>query len=236
MLLLISPGSGVLPPHAQESAGSLGFRVASRERAPQTQTRQFRTGLGMTRPLLLILLAHGAAAISLDDILRVERTLTFPGWRRLARETRHDYILYPYSASDGLETMKLKQRMHDGDRSHPSIVALDETKASLSYPGWRSDAAKAEMVWGFNNIFCRHLPRDIDKSVARMKRKQEYHEALPPNVLTAVCRSGASQVNRLLDLSGERFGYWPTFTLCLTATSTLVAFPLTCALVMPYSP
>ena len=85
----------------------------------------------MTRPLLLILLAHGAAAISLDDILRVERTLTFPGWRRLARETRHDYILYPYSASDGLETMKLKQRMHDGDRSHPSIVALDETKASL---------------------------------------------------------------------------------------------------------
>ena len=107
----------------------------------------------MTRPLLLILLAHGAAAISLDDIRRVERTLTFPGWRRLARQTRHDYIRYPYVASRGLETMKFKQDVHDGDRSHPSIVALDETKASLSYPGWpgwRSDAAKAEMVWGFD--------------------------------------------------------------------------------------
>ena len=205
--------------------------MASRERAPQTQTRQFRTGLGMTRPLLLILLAHGAAAIHLNDIVRVERTLTFPGWRRLARQTRHDYIRYPYVASLGLEAMELKQRLHDGDRSHPSIVALDETKASLSYPGWRSDAAKAEMVWGFD-MFCRYLPEDIDKSVATMKRKQECHEAEPPNVLTAVCRSGASQVNRLLDLSGERFGCLPT----LTATSALVAFPLTCALVMSYSP
>ena len=114
--------------------------------------------------------------------------------RRVACETRHDYIQYPYSASDGLKTMKLKQRLHDGDRSHPSIVALDETKASLSYPGWRSDAANAEMVWGFG-MFCHHLPRHIDVSVAKMKRKQEYHEALPPNVLTAVCRSGASQVD-----------------------------------------
>ena len=179
----------------------------------------------MTRPLLLILLAHGAAAIRLDDIVRVERTLTFPGWRRLARQTRHNYIRYPYVASLGLEAMELKQRLHDGDRSHPSIVALDETKASLSYPGWRSDAAKAEMVWGFNDIFCRRLPRDIDDSVARMKRKQEYHEALPPNVLTAVCRSGASQVNRLLDLSGERFGYWPTMT-AMASLPFLVAYPL----------
>ena len=129
------------------------------------------------------------------------------------------------------KTMKLKQRLHDGDRSHPSIVALDETKASLSYPGWRSDAAKAEMVWGFD-MFSRYLPGNIDKSVATMKRKQECHEAEPPNVLTAVCRSGASQVNRLLNESGERFGYLPT----LTATSALVAFPLSCALAMSYSP
>ena len=185
----------------------------------------------MTRPLLLILLAHGAAAISLDDIVRVERTLTFPRWRRLAREVRHDYIWNPSLTSRGLETMKLKQRLHDGDRSHPSIVALDETKASLSYPGWRSDAAKAEMVWGFD-MFSRYLPGNIDKSVATMKRKQECHEAEPPNVLTAVCRSGASQVNRLLNESGERFGYLPT----LTATSALVAFPLSCALAMSYSP
>ena len=175
----------------------------------------------MTRPLLLILLAHGAAAISLDDILRVERTLTFQGWRRLARETRHDYIRYPSSASRGLETMKLKQRLHDGDRSHPSIVALDETKASLSYPGWRSDAAQAEMVWGLHHgchTFRRNLPEDIDFMVARMKRMQECHEALPQNVLTAVCRSGASQVYRLLNLLDERFGCWASPVLLGTGT------------------
>ena len=50
--------------------------------------------LDMTRPLLLILLAHNAAASSLADITRVERTLTFPGWRRQARETRRKYIKY----------------------------------------------------------------------------------------------------------------------------------------------
>ena len=150
-------------------------RIAVASRAShRPQTRQFRTGLAMTRPLLLILLAHSAAAISLDDIVRVERTLTFPRWRRLAREMRHDYIWYPSLTSRGLETMKLKQRLHDGDRSHPSIVALDETKASLSYPGWRSDAARAEMIWGYD-IFRRDLPEDIDSSVTRMKRMQECH-------------------------------------------------------------
>ena len=44
-----------------------------------------------------------------------------------------------------------------------------------------------------------------------VKRKQEYHEACPPNVLTAVCRSGASQVGHCLHLSVERFGYGCTF-------------------------
>ena len=161
--------------------------------------------MDMTRPLLLILLAHNAAASSLADITRVERTLTFPGWRRQARETRRCYIKYgrPY----GLETMELKQRLHDGDRSHPRVVALDETKAYLSYPGWRSDAAKAEMA----TRMCWSLPDHLESTVAEMKRKQEYHEACPPNVLTAVCRSGASQVGHCLHsctyLSGERFGY-----------------------------
>ena len=118
-------------------------------------------------------------------------------------ETRRDYIRdgeYSY----GLETMELRQRLHDGDRSHPRVVALDETKADLSYPGWRSDAAQAEMA---SHPRCWSLPHHLESTVAKMKRKQEYHEACPPNVLTAVCRSGASQVGHCLHLSGERFGY-----------------------------
>jgi hypothetical protein len=158
--------------------------------------------LDMTRPLLLILLAHNAAASSLADITRVERTLTFPGWRELARETRCDYIKYGWSY--GFETMQLKQCLHDGDRSHPCVVALDETKPYLSYPGWRSDAAQAEMA---RHPMCWSLPHRLESTVAKMKRKQEYHEACPPNVLTVVCRSGASQVGHCLHLLGERFGY-----------------------------
>ena len=100
--------------------------------------------------------------------------------------------------------MELKQRLHDGDRSHPRVVALDETKAYLSYPGWRSDAAKAEMA---RHPMCWSLPHRLESTVAKMKRKQEYHEACPPNVLTVVCRSGASQVGHCLHLLGERFGY-----------------------------
>ena len=206
--------------------------------------------MDMTRPLLLILLAHGAAAQSLrphslDDIIRVERTLTFPGWRRVARETRRHYIDKDPAfdsflvkgklqlVSDGLETMKLKQRLHDGDRSHPCVVALDETKASLSYPGWRSDAAQAEMVsycthyplsiWLVTRIQHRSLTSHMESSVVEMKRKQEYHEALPPNVLTAVCLSGASQVGHCLHSSRERFGYWPTHFAMLLVTSLAIS-------------
>ena len=113
--------------------------------------------------------------------------------------------------------MELKQRLHDGDRSHRLVVALDETKAYLSYPGWRSDAAKAEMA---RHPMCWSLPDHLESTVAEMKRKQEYHEACPPNVLTAVCRSGASQVGHCLHLSGERFGYCCTFG-CVYGSSLL---------------
>ena len=189
-------------PHPDANPRIPRLRPRTRAQRHRNRTRAKRpASLDMTRPLLLILLAHNAAASSLDDITRVERTLTFPGWRRQARETRRDYIKYgrPY----GLETMELKQRLHDGDRSHRLVVALDETKAYLSYPGWRSDAAKAEMA----TRMCWSLPDHLESTVAEMKRKQEYHEACPPNVLTAVCRSGASQVGHCLHLLGERFGY-----------------------------
>ena len=109
--------------------------------------------------------------------------------------------------------MELKQRLHDGDRSHPRVVALDETKVDLSYPGWRSDAAQAEMA---SLILCQSLPDQLESTVAEMKRKQEYHEACPPNVLTAVCRSGASQVGHGWHLSGERFGYCRTLAFFYT--------------------
>ena len=121
--------------------------------------------------------------------------------------------------------MELKQRLHDGDRSHPRVVALDKTKADLSYPGWRSDAAQAEMA----SLCRRNLPHHLESTVAKMKRKQEYHEACPPNVLTAVCLSGASQVGHCLHLSGERFrvmaGWQRLLSACIATRCTFLALP-----------
>ena len=107
-----------------------------------------------------------------------------------------------------LELMRLKQRLHDGDRSDLRIVMLDSLKGSLSYPGWRSDAARAEMWRGFMGSGPGDLSTlwQIEEAVATMRRKQEIHVAQPPSLVSAACRSGASRVVRVLDATGERFG------------------------------
>jgi hypothetical protein len=37
-----------------------------------------------------------------------------------------------------------KQNMHDGDRSHPRLIALDSCAFQLNYPGWKKDAKGIE--------------------------------------------------------------------------------------------
>ena len=160
-------------------------------------------------PIVLLCLPRAqAVALSspepgLAEILEVERSLTFPGWRRLAERTRGLYTRRPSLVPRYLKVMRLKQRLHDGDRSDPRIVMLDSLKGSLSYPGWRGDAAKAEMWRGAMGILDLW---DIEDAVATMRRKQEVHEAHPPSLVSAACRSGASRVARVLDATGERFG------------------------------
>ena len=86
--------------------------------------------------------------------------------------------------------MRLRQRLQDGDRSDPRIVILDSLKGSLSYPGWRGDAAQAEkwrgmLSFGVGNLW------DIEDVVAKMRRKQEVHVAHPPSLVSAAFLSGA---------------------------------------------
>ena len=141
----------------------------------------------------------------LAEILEVERSLTFPGWRQLAERTRGLHTRRPILVPRYLKLMRLKQRLHDGDRSDPRIVMLDCLKGSLRYPGWRRDAAKAEMWRGAMDILPDTL-WDIEDAVATMRRKQEVHEAHPPSLVSTACRSGTSRVARVLDATGERFG------------------------------
>ena len=169
-------------------------------------------------PIVLLCLPRAQAAAfsspepGLAEILEVERSLTFPGWRRLAERTRGLYTRRPTSVPRSLKLMRLRQRLQDGDRSDPRIVMLDSLKGSLSYPGWRGDAAKAEMWRGAMDILPDTL-WDIEDAVATMRRKQEVHVAHPPSLVSAACRSGASRVARVFDATGERFGALPVMLL-----------------------
>ena len=179
-------------------------------------------------PIVLLCLPRAQAAAfsspesGLAEILEVERSLTFPGWRRLAERTRGLYTRRPTSVPRNLKLMRLKQRLHDGDRSDPRIVMLDSLKGSLSYPGWRGDAAQAEkwrgmLSFGVGNLW------DIEDVVAKMRRKQEVHVAHPPSLVSAAFLSGASRLNRVLDATGERFGTLPVMLLWFASFGRILA-------------
>ena len=170
----------------------------------------------------------------LAEILEVERSLTFPGWRQLAERTRGLHTRRPILVPRYLKLMRLKQRLHDGDRSDPRIVMLDCLKGSLRYPGWRRDAAKAEMWRGAVGLLDLGLGGiGDDHAVAAMRRKQELHEAHPPSLVSAACRSGASRVARVFDATGERFGTLAVMLLWCAAyasAASALASPLARAL------
>ena len=189
-------------------------------------------------PIVLLCLPRAQATAfsspesGLAEILEVERSLTFPGWRRLAERARGLYTRRPTSAPRYLKLMRLKQRLHDGDRSDPRIVMLDSLKGSLSYPGWRGDVAKAEM-WRGHMGLCNLCLWDIEDAVATMRRKQEVHVAHPPSLVSAACRSGASRVARVFDATGDRFGTLAVMLLWCAAyasAASALASPLARAL------
>ena len=58
--------------------------------------------------------------------------------RREATSTMFD------STPDILRTMRRKQQVHNGDRSHKYIRRLDALTPTLSYSGWQDDARSIE--------------------------------------------------------------------------------------------
>jgi Zinc finger, C3HC4 type (RING finger) len=72
--------------------------------------------------------------------------LSYPGWRADKAIAESLYCEYPSSRrlQRKLIGMKNKQRLYEGDRSHPEIVALDA--AIFTYPGWQQDRDKAERI------------------------------------------------------------------------------------------
>jgi len=90
---------------------------------------------------------------------------TYPGWKEDSAETEEKYLKGVAGDSE-LEKMRRKQKIHDGDRSHPDLIALDAL--NCSYPGWQNDKAKIERKHTEPPLYHTKATRMIEK----MRKKQ----------------------------------------------------------------
>ena len=79
--------------------------------------------------------------------------LTYPDWQvdfdEAVENHKNGYDMCPILRWCMLE----KQRMHEGDRSHPRLVALDKCAHSLTYPDWKKDVKAVEV----QHVSCRQF-------------------------------------------------------------------------------
>jgi hypothetical protein len=100
--------------------------------------------------------------------------LSFPGWERHWQEALDYYIRGHDMKNIGTRfCLTERQRMYEGDRSHPRLVALDSLR--LTYPGWKKDVHKYEqrhVGLGFNGfeMFGESAAR---REIVMLKCKQE---------------------------------------------------------------
>ena len=107
----------------------------------------------------------------------LQMTLSYDGWRRDADVADAEYKRDPRVLSDILATMRRKQQVHSGDRSHPFIRELDALTPTLSYDGWKKDARIIEwpVARGIGQSIFQGLDMDrsdVDRVMARMRLKQ----------------------------------------------------------------
>lgn len=93
---------------------------------------------------------------------------TYPGWEKDKADAEHTHYNWPILVPDKLESMQKKQRVHDGDRSHPNLVALDAIE--WTYPGWHEDKANAE------DKHCNYPNHLFGIKIESMQRKQQHYD------------------------------------------------------------
>ena len=98
---------------------------------------------------------------------------SYEGWRRDADEAEEHHARFG-GASDMLDSMRRKQQLHSGDRSHPFVRKLDALTPTLSYDGWKEDARIIEWPGAGNNVFegLGMTEYFVDRVLARMRAKQ----------------------------------------------------------------
>ena len=69
--------------------------------------------------------------------------LSYPGWEEDVQKTMDSYLRgHSFLGDKHQFSFAEKQRMHEGNRSHPRLVALDALR--LTYPGWEEDVKAYE--------------------------------------------------------------------------------------------
>jgi len=94
--------------------------------------------------------------------------LTYDSWEVDVREAEAAHTGSAWTKFDDIVfRIQEQQRIHDGDRSHSRLVALDSLK--LSYPGWQEDVAFAQ------RDHIHSWKASFEKKLAGMKEKQRIY-------------------------------------------------------------
>jgi len=110
---------------------------------------------------------------------KLKAALSYEGWRLDAEQVEDVHASFPGSGmvSLMLDTMRRKQQLHSGDRSHPFIRKLDKLTPMLSYHGWEKDAREIEWP-GAEHAYASIYPAlcidevHVDRVLASMRTKQ----------------------------------------------------------------
>jgi len=111
----------------------------------------------------------------LRELDELKVSLNYDGWRRDADVADAEYKRDPRVLSYILATMRRKQQVHSGDRSHPFIRRLDALTPTLSYNGWKDDARAIE--WPRNGRRYYHA-HQVEEMFELMRTKQEEHDGV----------------------------------------------------------
>ncbi len=104
---------------------------------------------------------------------------TYPGWEGDMQKAFDSY-LRGCDAISIFHRFRLteRQRMYDGDRSHPRLVALDAIRDDLTYPGWKADVNEYEERHVCTS--CQGFRKGLDESsaqIAMFKSKQDNYSS-----------------------------------------------------------
>ena len=106
--------------------------------------------------------ARGRAHPNLKELDAV--TWSYNNWKTDTKEAENYHFNAPSKFPDKLAAMKRKQKIHNGDRSHANLAALDAV--AWTYYGWQGDKTIAE------DFHCKSYDVGFTNRYDLMKRKQ----------------------------------------------------------------